>query len=1336
MSVEEDEISRDELLRRYQQKAAAPKAGTERRSPFKFLDSYGVDDADIFFGRDYEIEELLQRYNGHGCVLIYGESGAGKSSLVQCGLRSRIPSEDALFLAPRVHGSGLPTMCEQIYEMTGKALGMEAEVPADADLHSTLREVCDAASRPVVLFFDQFEELFIFHEAAERQAFAEALAALPRLRLNVKVIIGIRQDYLAYLSELEDTVEGLFDNRFWLRRMARETAAQAVVQACAKGDVTIGEEVATAILQRLDPSGEGVELPYLQVVMDRLFRQAVQLNKEDSSITIEDVEKLGDVANILGAFLVEEVGKLPEPDTGRQLLKAFVTQEGTRKAITRTSVAQEVAGFGGEIAPDVLDDLLQRLARVRILREVADTDTFELRHDALAATVASWITEVEKELIEVRDNILNRFREWEARNQPDSALLDSEFLDYLEVFRQRLDPLMDDEMREYIEESSAFIQRQKAAKRRLVVGSLLAVAILVIAFGVVYLANVTQARNRAEAAFADADVARKKAEQEHEIAQAEKKKADEAAAAAKASAEVAKKAEAAATAALGTAKEEKARADKEAELARKNEREARAAQALAKAAEGRATSALEAARKSEAAAKDSAAAALKAKGEAEVAKTEVEREKERAEAGERQQIRNLFESFLTQGILQAENGDYAAAAQAMTNANKAAAGLAGHDVIPATRHAMRNTVAWLTDVSRIVSTRVHTGARTPLKSIAVSPDAGKVVAGGENGSVTFFAADTTPMRHQVNAHKELVSGVVFLPDGKRVITASHDKMIRLYALSPNDPETHKLVREWRAPESVGALGISPDGRLLATGNEAGEINIWNPETGEQLTTLTGHTKAIGTIVFSADGSRFASASFDRTARVWDVSNGRFTLAFVTPKAFESLLSVALSDDGQLAATAGLDGVIRIWNVDRGDPLQRLAEHRSAVTALEFQDDGRNLISGSLDRTIRIWDVDSGVRIRVLQGHQTGVTAMARRGNLLFSCGNDQTVRQWPLYASANAGNVRLVKLPLGIPQAVAISPSHDSVAVGFDEGQIAVYSLPDLDLRWQDKVGELIISRLAFSPDGARLAAADFSGEIRIFKTGKADTSRLVRTLNHHVQVVNGLAFSPGGRFLATASIGGQVVFSDDQIVSSDQASGGQIGLINVATGEALSYPAHRNEVLSVTFNPTGDRLISSGDDGRSILWRHTNGRLAREAELPEGTDTIYASSFSPNGAHVAEAGRSGVLDIVDLQTRKVVFDLAGHENTILRLSYTPDGGQIITASTDGSLRFWDVADHRAVFSLRLPIGRDNDGPLWDFDFAYLPSQGGWMAVPLTNGKLLLYRIQPIFDIDAASAPK
>lgn len=316
-------------------------------------------------------------------------------------------------------------------------------------------------------------------------------------------------------------MEGLFDNRFWLRRMSRETAARAVLDACEAGAVRIAESTARS-------QGGRVELPYLQVAMDRLYRHAIRSNSPGTEITEAAADQLADITNILGDFLVEEVGKLPKPDVGRQILKAFVTQEGTRKSIPREEIGNEVAGFGAQVDDETLIAHLDKLTSVWVLREVAENGSFELRHDALAARVADWITEFERELLEVRDNVENRFHEYEARGGPDSALLDWGFLKYLEAYLARLDPLLDRELSDSIRASRRRQRQATVRRQRMAVWSTVIGVVVIVVSGLLYIARITKARDAATAAKTDAELRTVEAKTLAEEAQIARLKSDKA----------------------------------------------------------------------------------------------------------------------------------------------------------------------------------------------------------------------------------------------------------------------------------------------------------------------------------------------------------------------------------------------------------------------------------------------------------------------------------------------------------------------------------------------------------------------------------------------------------------------------------------------------------------------------------------------------------------------------------------------------------------------------------------------------------------------------------------
>ena len=141
------------------------------KSPFKFLDAYTREDRDQFFGREEEIAQLYQLVNQNRLVLLYGPSGTGKTSLIQCGLGNRFDSIDWFPLFIR-RGNHLPralqNSLEQAASFKPEGAFWEADKNDENPLIELIEDVFAEYLRPVYLIFDQFEELFVLGSDAER----------------------------------------------------------------------------------------------------------------------------------------------------------------------------------------------------------------------------------------------------------------------------------------------------------------------------------------------------------------------------------------------------------------------------------------------------------------------------------------------------------------------------------------------------------------------------------------------------------------------------------------------------------------------------------------------------------------------------------------------------------------------------------------------------------------------------------------------------------------------------------------------------------------------------------------------------------------------------------------------------------------------------------------------------------------------------------------------------------------------------------------------------------------------------------------------------------------
>jgi hypothetical protein len=415
---------------------ATPAPPAPPKSPFKFLDAYGPEDQDIFFGRDSEIEALHQLSFQSYLVLVYGPSGTGKTSLVQCGLATRFKPSAWLPLTIRRRDD----INKALIEALRGAASHEAEMEG-LDAIGAVKELFLDQLRPIYLIFDQFEELFIFGTQKERDDFFVTLKQIIDTTVNAKVILIMREEFLARLDRYEELIPTIFSKRLRVDPMFTSqlcavingTAAKVVPPITLERPQAAGGKPSTAeaIVGRIaNPNGE-VQLAYLQVYLDRLYRTATADGSPPyfSDALLDRVGRLGDVLRV---YLDDQVHAIQRrvaerwPGAGAQAIEAvlaeFVSLEGTKQP--RSLDQLEAAPLhldGAGIVPAephglarlwpaaaqrlrerrearrpptppldqaaVVADIVAALEQARLIREVAGF--YELAHDSLAAQVAA-----------------------------------------------------------------------------------------------------------------------------------------------------------------------------------------------------------------------------------------------------------------------------------------------------------------------------------------------------------------------------------------------------------------------------------------------------------------------------------------------------------------------------------------------------------------------------------------------------------------------------------------------------------------------------------------------------------------------------------------------------------------------------------------------------------------------------------------------------------------------------------------------------------------------------------------------------------------------------------
>ncbi|AUS99286.1 serine/threonine protein kinase [Nostoc sp. CENA543] len=278
--------------------------------------------------------------------------------------------------------------------------------------------------------------------------------------------------------------------------------------------------------------------------------------------------------------------------------------------------------------------------------------------------------------------------------------------------------------------------------------------------------------------------------------------------------------------------------------------------------------------------------------------------------------------------------------------------------------------------------------------------------------------------------------------------------------------------------SVLSVAFSPDGRTIASGSSDETIKIWNLATGQEISTLNGHSDSVK-VAFSPDGRNIASGSSDKTIKIWNLATGQEIRTLNGHS--HSVRSVAISPDGRTLASGSLDKTIKIWNIATGQDIRTLNGHSWPVFSVAISPDGRTLASGSRDYTIKIWNIATGQEIRTLNGHSDWVNSVAISpdGRTVASGSEDKTIKIWNL---ATGQEIRTLNGHSHSVSSVAFSPDGRTVASGSEDKTIKIWNLATGQEIRTLKGHSNTVTSVAFSPDGRTLASGSGDATIKIWR--------------------------------------------------------------------------------------------------------------------------------------------------------------------------------------------------------------------------------------------------------------
>jgi WD40 repeat protein len=1274
--------------------------GTQQRAAFQFvspyrgLSSFGEQDADLFFGRKSEIAELLQVLRAEPAVAVVGDSGSGKTSLLQAGLVHAV-RQNGLAGSDRWKIVSLRPGYRPAQSLLSALGGSHAD-PTPSALNAAL---C-ADAQPLMIVFDQFEEVFtLARDKAEAQMLTEALAvAVEQQRDRIRLVMGMRSEFLGQAA----SVRGLsrLIRRPWVLRPPGGDDMRDIVAGPAEhcgyafqGPLADGNPahaiglldriLADPLLARIEGGLTTAPLPLLQFALERLWLKAVE--KSVTEFTHAEFDEIGGMGKAIAQHaeaVFQASGTATEFGAqGRalaeQIITALVSTQGIRQPRVREALQAETGNL--EAARAIVDYLVgERLLTVRSDPEDMTKSLVDLSHEALIHNwdrLRGWLAE-DPQGRAMREEFRKAAEQWEsgfAGVQPRSrfglpgADVARNYLAWIATSKPRLSPAQ----QEFATALRDMLTRQRR-RRRAVMASLagLAIASLILAV-VAYIQSRYAQSNEALA---------QKREQEAK------------------------------------------NSEKQARVSEQEFRNTAASLALDKGIqlceEGRLRFGLLALAHSlkicppgivdESADDDARAAAHEAASIRKVILTNLAGWGAHAMCLESAHAFSGLQAIATDGdgrYILMETADSKVQLYDIDTGDKV-----GDPIQPLESTTPGQILAMILPDGRAVVYGPSTArvwdlvAGKPLgKEFAhdskgpatLSPDAKLVATGSSNGVVKLWDAATGERQMDKTWEQAgKILALTFTPDGKNLITGcgrrpdareQKEGVVHFYSIDKTKPDWKQDID---CPAT--AVAVSPDGKTVVGGGY--DLFIWNNK-GDEIG-RGDNTESTALAVFDPrDNDEFMVCNPSGSLGIFNCreNNHPNRSEHLSPQGW--VVGAGYRRDG-LVFTANVDGTVRLWHppklsfdlqafrpdrvkVDGGPDKDKVdggpeKDKEDGVLCIDFRHDGRAIALGTLDGFVYYYpSLDKTVPpTKFVAAKEAAIHKRTQVVDVRFSADGRRIFAQ----------NIHLQNFVFDLDKVQAVS--FDCLALA-DDGRTSLqktdeqctYVLKDIDgedigqpftidgLSWPpiptSDVDDEYLMRVKpadISPDHTRVVMIGGDGLAHLIDsaTGQAVGPPLEHMVDGERDGIRAVAFSPQGKHVLTRSARARAIWSAE-------------------TGAQINLHVNRIGVEVSRFSPGGKLVLAGTNFSSGQVW-DLGGKTALPLPVLCGSQ-VWGISANPDGSAIVTASYDRSARLWDTATSKQLGPSMLHTKGVSDAVFAPDGATILTASWDGTARLWSVPE-------------------------------------------------------------